>query len=108
MLASRIKELYRKQDCTVPHGYPLNKSPNQAQIRTNSSAAQEARSTEVKGKFNMPCVLSVSWGTQCTVHVQTLYLLMALDVSKLSSVFTIEFVLGIAPKPDNCAKHYHF
>lgn len=64
-------------------------------------------SVEVKGKLNVPCVLklsSVSWATWCTVQFQNLYLLTALDVSKLSSVFTIEFVLEVAPKPYNFAK----
>lgn len=51
---------------------------------------------------------SASWGTQCIVQVRYLYFLMPLDVSKLSSVFTIEFVLEIiAPEPGNFAKDDH-
>lgn len=48
MLKSRIKQLCKKQDCTILHGDPCNKSPNQAQIETHSSSAQEVSSRESK------------------------------------------------------------
>lgn len=49
---------------------------------------------------------SVSEGTQRTVQAQ-IYLLAALDVNKLPSVFSLEFALETSPKSYSCEKDFH-